>query len=357
MAAEMKRKMGRHRVALIAIVSMVAALLLLAVGAWAYDNSQKDRIAPGVTIGGVDVGGHDVDEARKIVRTKVVAPLRQPVTVSFDGKRYRLTADELNETADVDGMLDQALAQSREGGLVTRLGRYMSGGEVDTDIPAELSYSRAAVDKFVSDLADEINVEPVDATIIPSGGGDTLSPQPGQDGIELREAQTRNRITQQIEDPVGERTLRARVNRVEPEVTRAELAQQYPTYLTIDRSSFTLRLFKNLKLVKSYTVAVGQAGLETPAGLYHIQDKQVNPWWHVPDSAWAGDLAGADIPPGPDNPLQARWMGIFDGAGIHGTYETSSLGHAFSHGCVRMSIPDVIELYDRVEVGDPIYIL
>ena len=122
-------------------------------------------------------------------------------------------------------------------------------------------------------------------------------------------------------------------------------------------ATFTLRFFHHLRLERSYTVAVGQQGLETPAGLYHAQDKQVDPSWHVPNSAWAGSLAGQVIPPGPADPLKARWIGIFDGAGIHGTDEVSSLGHAFSHGCVRMAIPDVIDLYDRVQVGDPIYIL
>jgi lipoprotein-anchoring transpeptidase ErfK/SrfK len=354
MAAEMKRKMARHRMALIAVIGIVGGLLLLAVGAWAYDSAQKDKIAPGVTIGGVDVGGRDVDEARKIVRREVVAPLKRPVSVTYEGKTYRLTADDLQEHADVDGMLDDALDQSREGGIVTRIGRYVSGGDVDADIPAELSYSDAAVDDFVSGLAEDINQDPVDATIIPSG--DSLSPQSGQPGVEVREGQTRDLIAERIESATGSRTLHARVRRTEPDVTKAELADQYPTYLTIDRPSFTLRLFKNLKLVKSYPIAVGQVGLETPAGLYHIQDKQVDPWWHVPDSAWAGDLAGQDIPPGPSDPLKARWMGIFDGAGIHGTDETWSLGSAASHGCVRMSIPDVIDLYDRVEVGDPIYI-
>ena len=47
-------------------------------------------------------------------------------------------------------------------------------------------------------------------------------------------------------------------------------------------------------------------------------------------------------------------MAIYEGAGIHGTEETYSLGSAASHGCVRMAIPDVEELYDRVEVGTPI---
>jgi len=59
--------------------------------------------------------------------------------------------------------------------------------------------------------------------------------------------------------------------------------------------------------------------------------------------------------PGLQDPLKARWMG-FNGAGIHGTDDVGSLGSAASHGCIRMAIPDVIELYDQVPVGAPIYI-
>ena len=76
----------------------------------------------------------------------------------------------------------------------------------------------------------------------------------------------------------------------------------------------------------------------------------------MPNSSWAGSLAGTVVPPGPDNPIKARWLGIFAGAGIHGTDETWSLGHAVSHGCVRMAIPDVEALYPQVSVGTPIYI-
>ena len=104
-------------------------------------------------------------------------------------------------------------------------------------------------------------------------------------------------------------------------------------------------------------MAVGALGFDTPAGLYHIQNKAVDPAWSVPNSDWAGDLAGTVVPGGvPENPLKERWLGIYDGAGIHGTDQTYSLGTAASHGCIRMSIPDVIELYDQVPVGAPIYI-
>ena len=152
------------------------------------------------------------------------------------------------------------------------------------------------------------------------------------------------------------RSIKVPTRPVTPEVTIATLRKENPSYITLDRGAFTLRVYQNLKLVKSYPIAVGQAGLETPAGLYHIQDKQVDPWWHVPKSAWAGSLAGQVIPPGPSDPLKARWMGLWNGAGIHGTEETWSIGHAVSHGCVRMLIPDVIDLYDRVEVGTPVFI-
>ena len=99
------------------------------------------------------------------------------------------------------------------------------------------------------------------------------------------------------------------------------------------------------------------AGLDTPAGLYSIQNKEVNPAWHVPNSSWAGSLAGQTIPGGaPNNPLKARWLGIANGVGIHGTAEDWSIGSRASHGCIRMHVSDVIDLYDRVPIGTPVLI-
>ncbi len=108
--------------------------------------------------------------------------------------------------------------------------------------------------------------------------------------------------------------------------------------------------------MRTYRIAVGKLGLETPAGLYHIQSKQIDPTWYVPSSAWAGDLAGKVVPPGPKNPLKARWMGFDGAAGIHGTDDVESLGTAASHGCIRMAIPDVKEVYGQVPQRAPVYI-
>jgi len=77
----------------------------------------------------------------------------------------------------------------------------------------------------------------------------------------------------------------------------------------------------------------------------------------VPNSEWAGDLAGQVIPGGaPGNPLVARWIGFNGSVGFHGTADTASLGSAASHGCVRMDPADVIDLFERVEVGTTVYV-
>jgi lipoprotein-anchoring transpeptidase ErfK/SrfK len=350
----MRSRLNRSHKVAIAVVALVIMGLLLAVGVWAYDDAQKDQIAPGVKIGGVDVGGRSADSARKIIKREVVAPLKQPVVVTYDGKSYTLSADQLRPSADIDGMVQEAIDRSRQGNILDRVSRYASGGEVNANLNTRVKYDKGAVKDFVNHLADEIDQDAVDATVVPNGS--RLAKRAGEAGQALEKGQMTQQINAAAQSPGRDQAVHAIVKTTKPEVTTKDLPGAYPRYVFIDRGSYTLRFYDHLKLVKSYSIAVGQQGLETPAGLYHALDKQVNPSWHVPNSAWAGSLAGQVIPPGPADPLKARWIGIFDGAGIHGTDDIGSLGSAASHGCVRMSIPDVIDLYDRVEVGDPIYI-
>jgi lipoprotein-anchoring transpeptidase ErfK/SrfK len=338
----------------IAIVTGVIVILLGAVGAYAYDSSQKDKIADGVTIGGVDVGGMNAAEARSAVRAQLLAPLQDSLKVAYDGESWTLPGEKLKIHADLDLAVEEALEASQDGGLPGRLVRYVSGDNLDKRISADVTYSQPAVNEFVRKVAEAIDREARDASVNPTG--DSLEVVPAENGRKLRD----NRLTEEIDRAVlnadADHTIVATAHSTKPEVTGSEVAAEYPSYLTLDRATFTLRLWEDLKLAKTYTVAVGMEGLETPEGLYHIQEKEENPVWNVPESSWAGSLAGQTIPPGPENPIKARWLGIYEGAGIHGTEETYSLGSAASHGCVRMAIPDVEELYDRVEVGTPIYI-
>jgi lipoprotein-anchoring transpeptidase ErfK/SrfK len=337
----------------IALAAAIGALLLLAVGAFALDRANSDQIADGVRIADVEVGGLSADQARKRLGARVAEPLEKTVTVKFEGTEYRLSPDRLELRADVEGMVDAALDASRSDAFPSRVWRYATGGSVDREIAPQIAYSAQALDGFLSQVTDEINRPPHDATVEPSPA--SLNAVPAQDGVTVRDDDLRSRLRSAIESP-DDRTVSVPADRVKPEVTTDELAAQYPAYITIDRSNFQLRFWKDLELARTYTIAVGAAGYETSTGVYNIESKQVNPTWYVPDSDWAGDLAGEVVPPGPDNPLQARWMGFFAGAGIHGTNDVGSLGSAASHGCIRMAVPDVIELYDLVPLGTPIYI-
>ena len=338
----------------VAVAVVVGILVAVAIAAFAYDSTQKDTIAKGVTAGGIDIGGMSKSEARKVLEQKLSAPLSQPLVVRYGHRKFHLSAARAHLTTDVEGMLDEAIDKSHSGFFVTRAFREATGGSVDAGVPSRVDYSKAAVRSLVRRVKRKVNREPQDATVQPSAEG--LNAVPAKLGIAIRWRLLTKQVSAALVNPDGTREVVAKSKLTQPKVTTQDLASKYPSFIIVDRNSFRLRLFKNLKLAHTYTVAIGMAGLETPAGLYHIQDKQVNPSWHVPNSAWAGKLAGKVIPPGPDDPIKARWMGFFNGAGIHGTDEIGSLGHNASHGCVRMAIPDVEALYDQVSVGTPVFV-
>ena len=346
--------MLRKRAPLVAVLA-VAVLIVLAVAAYGYDTSRDDRIADGVTVAGLDVGGMRADEAADRIRATLGPGLERPVRVAVAGERLKLTAARAHLVADVEGMVDAAVEASRDGGLPARVWRGLTGGEVDKQVAARVTYSSVEVQRFVRRVRRQVNRAPRDADV--NFQTASLPAIPSRTGLKLDTKRLRNAVESALVATGKNRRVRGRVRVVQPDVTTDDLGEKYPHVVTVDRENFRLRYYSRLKLAKTYKIAVGQVGLETPAGLYYVQNKAVNPTWYVPDKEWAGDLAGKVIPGGrADNPLKSRWLGIYDGAGIHGTDAISSLGTAASHGCIRMSIPDVEELYDKVPVRAPVYI-
>lgn len=344
---------GRRRL----LIGGLLLLVLLAVAfigtAYAYARSEQGTVAPGIHVGAIELGGLSGGAARARLE-RAYRPLLRPVVVRSGQGRLVLTAAKLKLSVGTDAVVDRALALSDRGSFVSRAWREWTGGHVQANLEPRLHYSRVEVARTVHELQRQIDRPPRDAAVVPSF--DRLTVTNGQRGVAVAAGVLRREIARVLASRRARRVIDVPIRHPRPRVTLSDLGRLYPSYITIDRGRFTLRVFSHLRLARSYPIAVGQVGLQTPSGLYHIQDKVVNPSWQVPLSSWAGSLAGKLIPPGPDDPLKARWLGIFNGAGIHGTDETSSIGHAFSHGCVRMTIPDVIDLYDRVSVGTPVYI-
>lgn len=345
--------MGRKTRVVIAVT--FAALALGAVAAYGYDQSRKHLIADGVQANGIALGGLDRSQAERLLLRKVVDPRRKPLTVRVGDRKYVLSAEDLKVRADVGATVTEALEASRSGSLPGRIFQRLTGSGPDRDLTVEVSWSKPAVNRFIREIAAGTNRDPVDATVAP--GPDSLTVVDERNGVKLRDRLLEEELGSTLGSGRPGRTILARTRTLEPSVTREEVTSSYPTYITISKASYKLTLWKNLKPAVSYPVAVGSAEYPTPNGLFSIQNMQVDPPWNVPNSDWAGDLAGQTIPGGaPDNPLVARWMGVSGSVGIHGTSSTSSLGSSASHGCIRMSPTDVIALYDQVDVGTPVYI-
>jgi lipoprotein-anchoring transpeptidase ErfK/SrfK len=348
--------MRRRLLVATGILLAVAAVALTAGGAYAYfwENRRADVLAAGVTVAGVDVGGLHADRARALLRQRVVSVVERPLRLTAAGHSFVVDPAGAGLHVDVDGMLARALQESSHGGLAHRFLRDLAGRRVHASIPLQATLSRAVLARTVANVALVVDRPARSASVVASAT--SLHVVPEKTGLAVDQPALRAELAAALLRPSGPRTLAVPTHTVEPHWTAATLPKRYPAFILVDRETFTLRLYRGLELAKTYPIAVGQAGLETPAGLYRINDKQVDPSWHVPNSAWAGSLAGRIIPPGPSDPIKARWMGFWNGAGIHGTDETWSIGHAVSHGCVRMTIADVEQLYPLVPLGTPIYV-
>jgi lipoprotein-anchoring transpeptidase ErfK/SrfK len=124
--------------------------------------------------------------------------------------------------------------------------------------------------------------------------------------------------------------------------------------LTLKLKEKKVYVYKDGKVVANYPVAIGKKGWETPTGEWYVMEKITNP-------GWTSFKNGSVISPGKQNPLGERWIGFWtdgkDVIGFHGTPDTSSVGKAVSHGCVRMFDKDVKALFPMVKVGTTVKVV
>ncbi len=148
------------------------------------------------------------------------------------------------------------------------------------------------------------------------------------------------------------------------------LVQRPDRHLVLQRRQRRLLVLEAGEVIRTYPVAVGMPGWETPLGRFEVLNMQKNPVWEHP-------AKGTRIGPGPANPLGSRWIGFqkdcagrrgFSGdqvldlqgclmTGFHGTPHRWTVGRAVSHGCVRLHDESVQELFELVEVGTSVTVL
>jgi lipoprotein-anchoring transpeptidase ErfK/SrfK len=330
-------------------------LLTLSIPAWAAAAASaqapppEERIRAGVTVAGVDVGNLTVAEAQATLEQTLGPVLAQDVVVAAGGKRFALKMADIKFKFRADKTALRALYAGRDAPAAP------DGSLPLASATPSVSYKRKPVWRFVRQTARRVDVAPRDARV-----KITLTrmiKRPGRRGRSLAVAPVVSAIQKAVADPAVPREIKPKLAKVTPKIRTKELKKAYPSVITIDRDHFRLRLFKRLKFVKGYGVAVGQPAYPTTPGRFAIQTKQVNPTWTAPNSPWAGEMAGQQVAGGAaDNPLKARWMGVNGSIGIHGTGQPWSIGTRASHGCIRMTVSDVIDLFGRISLGTPVLI-
>ena len=292
-------------------------------------NPPPALIPPGVTISGVPVGGLTPDEARTVVQERFELGL--PLVLD---RKHRLAPppSALGAVPHYDEAL--ARAQSAQPGQSVTLPVLIDG---------------AVVRAYVLRVSQRFNRKPVDAQVFLRH----LKPiiVPDRPGLTVN----RLALTQTIVSRLRA-TNRARVRIRHNSTAAATGVKAFRSVIVVRRGSNHLYLYRYDHLRREFRVATGQSVYPTPLGRFTIQVKWRNPWWYPPSSKWAKGLK--PVPPGPNNPLGTRWMGLTaPGVGIHGTPNPASIGYSVSHGCIRMYIADAEWLFNAVDVGTTVFIV
>jgi lipoprotein-anchoring transpeptidase ErfK/SrfK len=257
------------------------------------------------------------------------------LVVSLKGRRTGIAPQAAGWSADLDGAIATALTYGR---TVTLAG--------PVDVPLVQRVDRAKLRTVLSFRASQVELVPVDATLLFRNGRPKVRPPRIGTMVDIAKAVPL----------VADAMVTRAVPFVDLPVKRVRPANMtVGTSIVVSRANRVLTLYREAQKVRTFRIAVGTSSHPTPRGLFSIVMKQRNPTWFPPDSPWAKGLG--PVPPGAGNPLGTRWMGTSAPAvGIHGTPASGSIGTAASHGCIRMYIRDAEWLFERVKIGTPVLI-
>ncbi|MGH2529851.1 MAG: L,D-transpeptidase family protein [Actinomycetota bacterium] len=341
---------GRHRLA-IAVVA-IALLLVPAVstaGVYVYERSLADRILPGVRVAGIYVGGMTRSEALRAVSSEGDALLDRQVRIRVGERQWDGSFKQLGVSAGVEEAVEEAFAVSGSLSWIARAYHRLTDNPVERSITLGYRYRTQPVRSLLKQAAAELHRPARDAAVRLKDGelvfqrarkGQALDTASGVRAVMAALGSWRQEVWLPLEP-------------VLPEVTEEGLGET----ITIDLSTNTLRLLDGFDVVRKYDVGTAMPGYSTPPGTWEVIDKRENPTWYNPDpDGWGADMP-LTIPGGPSNPLGTRAL-YLDAPGIrvHGTPATDSVGFYVSHGCIRMRMWEVEELYPLVPIGTPVLV-
>lgn len=354
--AQGKHAPSRH-IRAVLVVGVTAGVLVVLLGgaafsAYHYEESRAGRILPGVSIGGIEVGGMTRAQAIAAVRRGSTPQLGTTMTVTAAGHTWKTTPQQLGQHAAVVTAVDAALKQDRSMGVLSRFWHRFRNAPVDHNVPLRL-VGGSGIGTFVDQLTKTVDRDPVDAQLTTDGTRLIhVAPHPGRTvNVPAAVAALKSALAHQsasVSIPTAS---------VKPKVTASTLG--VTIVVRVDQNR--LYLYKGFHVERTWPVATAKPGFTTPTGDWKIWQKAEWPTWYNPaPDGWAANDPLV-VPGGIENPMGAR--GLYLSAPglilIHGTSpsERPSIGHYESHGCIRMLNENVEQLYPLVPVGTHVLVI
>lgn len=345
--------------------SLVLTVCLVAVGTYAlFIDSREAVLAPrGVSVAGINVGGLPADGIREAISKDLDARRTTEITLRHGEATWPVTVGEYS-SVDVEAALAEVFEVRAEASLLDRLRHDLLGEALIREVEYDYSVDREAIVVSVGAIADGLNTDMLNARLKFRDGHPVW--EAGRDGVSVDEDATIAALVETVKAVVAaspEEFAAMDASDLTVEIVyeptpRLRTAEDLVNKaIKVDLSAKKLTLYDKDGDIKTWPVATGTPGFPTPEGTFRIVLKRYMPTWGNPGSDWAKDMPPF-IPPGPDNPLGLRALNLnAPGIRIHGTSNIGSIGTAASHGCVRMTNASIIELYDMVEVGTPVFIV
>ncbi len=340
-----------RRVAFIALAALVA-LIIIASSLMVYaDSTHRGQMFPNTVVLGVDVSGIDKEVAKLRVAEEAVAPLMQPITLVFKERSWTVDPAALGLEVDVDGLVEMAYRDAWGRSSLERAWRRVFNRPLDIRVGLSYSMEPEALRARLEEIAGEVRQQPRSAALNFDSSTGKLSYRHSVEGRVMDVEASMAAVEEAMLDH-GDKKAELVV-----EVTQPALSDEnVNAVLVVDIMGNSLKLYNKDTLINTYSVATGTPKYPTPLGKFYIERKEHDPVWVNPGSEWAKDMPPT-IPAGPNSPLGVRALATSAGGGmvlIHG-HDPLTPG-LYSHGCIRMSNWAVADLFDKVEVGTPIFI-
>ena len=345
--------LGEKKLSRILLILAGVILVVVVVGLFLFlliqDMVAFGTFPKGVSIVRVDVSGLSKTEALEKCRIDLAEVANCPLSLKVDEDNYQASPQELGLKLEYQTMVGEAYREAWSVNVFERMARRFINRPKAINVSLMAATDEARVNDFVNRALGSINRSPQDAYVDVTNG--TAVIVPAKDG---RQADL-NQLLADTSEALGtpERTVNVNVTRTPAAINDSVFGK----LIIINLSAHTLSLYERDKLLAQFPVACGSPAYPTPVGQWKVTEKQRNPSWKNPGSAWAKSMPPY-IPPGPGNPLGTRALATnMSGVLIHGTPSPWSIGQSVSHSCVRMYMKDVEQLFEMVEANIPVYVI